>query len=81
MKTITIQLIKNLVYPEKDISKLRHYFRTLEEYAPSDLYDYFKLGGTDILMMLKAEVLTKDLVPLLNDLYKEFPDTDCVQQR
>lgn len=81
MKTITIQLIKNLVYPEKDNNKLRHYFQTLEEYAPSDLYDYFKLGGTDILMMLKAEVLTKDLVPMLQDMYKEFPEPDCAQQR
>lgn len=81
MKTITIQLIKNLVFPEKDICKLRPYFRTLEEYAPSDLYDYFKLGGTDILMMLKAEVLTKELVPMLHDFYDEFPNPGCVQQR
>lgn len=81
MKTITIQLLKNLVFPEKDICELRHNYRTLEEYAPSDLYDYFKLGGTDILMTLKADVLTKDLVPMLQDFYNEFPEPNCIQQR
>lgn len=81
MKTITIQLIKSLIYPEKDIYKLRNYFRTLEEYAPPEVYDYKKLGGTDILMLLNSDVLTNDLVPMLKDFYKEFPDTECVRQR
>lgn len=81
MKTITIQLLKSLIFPEKDIYKLRNYFRTLEEYAPPEVYDYKKLGGTDILMLLNTEVLTKDLVPMLEDFYKEFPDINCVQQR
>lgn len=81
MKTITIQLIKTLVFPEKDICKLRSYFRTLEEYAPPEVYDYFKLGGTDILMMLKTDVLTKDLISMLREFYKEFPNADVVKQR
>lgn len=81
MKTITIQLIKNLIFPEKDIHKLRHYFRTLEEYAPSDIYDYFKLGGTDIFMKLNPTVMTNDLVSLLKDFYEVYPDPQCLQQR
>lgn len=81
MKTITIQLIKNLIYPEKDIGKLRKNYGTLEEYAPPEVYDYKKLGGTDILMLLHSEVLTKDLVPMLEDFYKVFPDPKCIRQR
>lgn len=81
MKTITIQLIKSLIFPEKDIYKLRNYFDTLKEYAPLEVYDYNKLGGTDILMLLNSEVLTKDLVPMLEDFYNIFHDSGCIRQR
>lgn len=80
MKTITIQLIKTLTYPEKDIVKLEYYLRTLYEYAPKELYDYYKLGGEDILMMLKKEVLTNNFVPMLKDFYAEYHDTKSRKQ-
>lgn len=81
MKTIEIVLIKNLVFPEKDLCTLREHFRTLQEYASPDVYDYYKLGGKDILMALKPEVLTKDLIPMLKDLYAEYYDERLVHQR
>lgn len=81
MKTITVQLIKNIIFPEKDIYNLKHYFHTLEEHAPSDIYDYFKLGGTNIFMKLNPTVMTNDLPLLLKDFYKAYPDPQSIQQR
>lgn len=60
---------------------LRNHFGTLMEYAPPEVYDYKKLGGTDVLMLLNPEILTKDLVPMLEDFYKEFSDAESVSQR
>lgn len=72
MKTLTIQLIKNFIFPEKDIFTLKRAIRTLYEYAPTEIYNYYKLGGTDFFMVLKPEVVTADLVPFLRDFYSEI---------
>lgn len=32
-------------------------------------------------MLLNSEALTKDLIPMLEDFYKVFPDTECIRQR
>ena len=80
MKTIEIQLIKNLIFPMDKVRTLECALHTLYEYAPEDVYEYFILGKEDILMMLKTSLLTDDLVPMLRDFYKEYGDNEYVKQ-
>lgn len=71
MKTITVQLIKNMGLPQKDVFKLRNSIHTLYEFASPDIYDYQKLGGNYIMMSLKTDILTTNLIPMLNKFYSD----------
>ena len=68
MKTIQIQLIKNLIFPMDKVRTLECALHTLYEYAPEDVYEYFILGKEDILMMLKTSHFSSNPVPVLSTL-------------
>lgn len=42
--------------------------------------NYFIVGGSDILATLKADLLTNDLIPMLNEFYSEYGDKKYSQQ-
>lgn len=81
MKTITIQLIKMMIFSEEDIRSLSFWGHSFKKYASDEAYDFYRLGISDILIKLKSEVLTHDIVPMLEDLFSVFTDEECVKQR
>lgn len=80
MKTIEIQLIKNMIIHEDEIRALKYGIRTLYEYAPECVYDYYEVGREKLLIMLNSDLLTTDLVPMLSDFYIEYGDEKYSQQ-
>ena len=65
MKTIVIQLLKSMVLPEEQYSRIRYFGDTMENYAPEGVYDYYILGGKTIMATLNSGLLTSDLIPML----------------
>ena len=80
MQTIVIQLLKSMVLPEEQYSRIRYFGDTMENYAPEDVYDYYILGGTKIMATLNADILTSDLIPMLKEFYSEFGDKKYSKQ-
>lgn len=74
MKTIVIQLLKTMVLYEDDYIRMRYSYHAMEDYAPDEVYNYYKIGGRDIMATLNADLLTSDLVPMLKEFYTEYGD-------
>lgn len=74
MKTIVIQLLKTMVLSEDDYLRMRYFCHTMEDYAPDGVYNYYKIGGRDIMATLNADLLTSDLIPMLKEFYTEYGD-------
>lgn len=80
MKTIIIQLLKSMVLSEDKYYKIRYSGYAMEDYAPNEVYDYYKLGKNNILATLNTDLLTSDLIPMLKDFYSEYGDKEYSQQ-
>lgn len=74
MKTIVIQLLKSMVLSEDDYFRLRYSGQTMMDYAPDGVYNYYKLGGHAIMATLNPNLLTSDLIPMLEEFYSEYGD-------
>lgn len=66
--------------PEEDYRRIWYLGHSMEYYAPVDVYDYFTLGGKDILARLNTALLTSDLIPMLKELYSEYGDKKYAKQ-
>lgn len=80
MRTIVIQLMKTMVLSKDEYYRMQYSRHTMKNYAPNSVYDYFIVGGSDILATLKANLLTNDLIPMLNEFYSEYGDKKYSQQ-
>ena len=52
----------------------------MEDYAPNDIFDYFRLGGRSIVATPKTSLLTSDLTSMLEDFYSEYGDKKYSKQ-
>ncbi|MGN1218154.1 MAG: hypothetical protein ACI4TD_09265 [Phocaeicola sp.] len=57
-----------MVLSEDEYYKIRYSGYAMEDYAPNGVYNY-KLDKSDILATLNADLLTSDLIPMLNDFF------------
>lgn len=80
MKTIVIQLIKSMFLQKEDYRRIGYSGHAMEYYAPVDVYDYFTVGGKNILARLNTTLLTRDLIPMLKELYSEYGDKKYSEQ-
>ena len=80
MKTIVIQLLKSMVLPVDQYSRIRNFGDAMENYAPEEVYDYYILGGRKIMATLNADLLTSDLIPMLKEFYSEYGDKKYSRQ-
>ena len=80
MNTIVIQLLKSMVLPVDQYSRIRNFGDAMENYAPEEVYDYYILGGNKIMATLNAKLLTSDLTPMLKEFYSEYGDKQYSRQ-
>ena len=80
MKTIVIQLLKSMVLSEDKYHRIRYFGHPMEDYAPEDVYNYYKLGGRTIMGTLDPDILTSDLIPMLKKFYSYYGDKKYSQQ-
>ena len=80
MRTIVIQLMKTMVLSKDEYSRMLYSRHPMKNYAPESVYDYFIVGGNKILATLNADLLTNDLIPMINAFYSEYGDKKYSQQ-